>query len=49
MMSCPKCGNKMNKVMHFEADKNKNLQFYQCSNNKCKFETKKKKLILTNF
>lgn len=47
MMFCPKCGKKMNKIMHFEKDGN--YQFNRCSNNKCNFETRKKKLILNLF
>lgn len=45
MMFCPKCGNKMNKVMHF--DKKGNYQFNKCSNNKCNFTSKKNRLILS--
>lgn len=44
MIFCPKCGSKMNRVMHF--DKDGNYQFSQCSNNKCNFATRKNKLIL---
>lgn len=44
MLFCPRCNKKMNKVMHFE--KNKNFQFYQCKN--CHFETDHKKLVLND-
>lgn len=47
MLFCPRCGNKMNKIMHFEKDNN--CQFNQCSNKKCNFTTKKKKIVLNIF
>lgn len=46
MMFCPKCGKRMNRVMHF--DKDDNYQFNKCSNIKCNFVTKKKKIILSS-
>lgn len=42
-MFCPKCGKRMNYVMHFEKDKS--LQFYRC---KCFFRTNYKILNLNN-
>lgn len=39
-MLCPKCNNTMNNVMHF--DKERNYQFYRCSN--CQEKTKKKRI-----
>ncbi len=45
MILCPKCGKRMNRVMHFE--KNDNYQFDKCSNNKCNFTTRKRNLILS--
>lgn len=47
MMFCPKCGARMNKVMHFE--KGENYQFNKCTNAKCNFESRKKKLIMSMF
>lgn len=47
MICCPKCGNKMNNVMHFE--KNKSLHFNRCNNKKCNYETKKKKMNLSTY
>lgn len=46
LMFCPKCGNKMNRVLHFE--KNNNLKYYKCSNKDCSFETKRKSIKLYN-
>ena len=46
MMFCPKCGKRMIRVMHF--DKDINYQFNKCSNIKCNFETKKKKIVLSS-
>lgn len=47
MRFCPKCNSKMNKIMHFEKDKNSLL--FRCGNNKCNFETKKKPLNLSTY
>lgn len=46
MLCCPKCGEKMNKVLHFEKDKN--IQFLRCKNKKCYFKTDERKLILNS-
>lgn len=40
MIICPKCGRKMNKVMHFEYGKI--TQFFQCNN--CYFKTAEKRI-----
>lgn len=40
MIICPKCGQKMNKVMHFEYGKH--TQFFQCNN--CYFKTAEKRI-----
>lgn len=44
MIFCPRCGKKLNKVMHF--DSSKTSQFSRC--NSCHFETMKKPLLIGN-
>lgn len=44
MIFCPRCGKKLNKVMHFEDGKSS--QFSQCKS--CHFETFRKPLLIGN-